>query len=64
MLFSDKQIYNQINRIYMAKKDASMTFCEFLEKLLHFHLPHNMRVFSITVFRLLPSLIYFLFIDS
>ena len=42
----------------------SVTFCEFFEKLLHFYLlPGLKQVFSVTIFRLLPSLINFLFID-
>ena len=42
----------------------SVTFCEFFEKLLHFYLlPGLKQVFSVTIFRLLPSTINFLFID-
>ena len=42
----------------------SATFCEFFEKLLHFYLlPGLKQVFSVTIFRLLPSPINFLFID-
>ena len=42
----------------------SVTFCEFFEKLLHFYLlPGLKQVFSVTIFRLLPSPINFLFID-
>ena len=48
------------------KVDVNITFCKFLEKLLHFHLLYALKqVFSVTVFSLLlPSLIYFSFIDS
>ena len=48
MLFSDKQMYNQVNLNYMAEKDASITFCEFSEKIVTFYnyyiifyLPYN-----------------------
>ena len=42
----------------------SVTFCKFFEKLLHFYLlPGLKQVFSVTIFRLLPSPINFLFID-
>ena len=42
----------------------SVTFCESFEKLLHFYvLPGLKQVFSVTIFRLLPSPINFLFID-
>ena len=52
--------------IIWQKVDASVTFCEFLEKLLHFHLSSALKhqFFSVTVFSLQPNLIYFLFIDS
>ena len=42
----------------------SVTFCESFEKLLHFYLlPGLKQVFSVTIFRLLPSPINSLFID-
>ena len=41
----------------------SVTFCESFEKLLHYLLPGLKQVFSVTIFRLLPSPINFLFID-
>ena len=61
MLFSDKQNYR-----ISQKVDVSITFCKFLEKWLHFHLLSTLKhqIFSVTVFRLLPSLIHFPFINS
>ena len=52
--------------IMWQKVDASIAFCEFLEKLSHFHLSSALKnqLLFVTVFKLLPSLIYFLFIDS
>ena len=66
MLFSDKQNCKEVNWNYMAESDACLTFSEFLEKPLHFHLLSALKhqLFSVTVFRLSPSLIYFLAIDS
>ena len=51
--------------IMWQKVDASIAFCEFLEKLSHFHLSSALKnqLLFVTVFKLLPSLIYFLFIE-
>ena len=48
-------------RIIWQKVDASLTFCKIWEKLLHFHLLSalKLQVFSVMVFKLLPSLTYF-----
>ena len=48
--------------IIWQKVDANITFCEFSEKSLHFHLLSALKnqFFSVIVFRLLPSPIYFL----
>ena len=43
MLFSDKQSYNQVNWNYMAKSRYQLTFCEFSEQLLHFHLLSTLK---------------------
>ena len=60
MLFSDKENYNQVNWNYMVKKDASITFCKFLEKFLYFHLLSALQhqVFSVSLFRLLPIALF------
>ena len=64
--FQTSKIITKSVRLIWQKIDASITFCNILEKSLHFCLSFALKhhVFSVTVFRLLPSLIYFSFIDS
>ena len=63
--FQTTKIITNTIEIIPEKVDASVSFCEFLEKWLHFHILSALKHhFFVTVYRLLPNLIYFLFIGS
>ena len=58
--FQTTKIITNTIEIIPEKVDASVSFCEFLEKWLHFHILSALKHHSfVTVYRLLPNLIYF-----
>ena len=64
--FQTSKIITKSIGIIWQNVDASIIFCEFSKKSLHFLLLSALKnqFFSVTVFRLLPSLVYVLFTDS
>ena len=67
ILFSNKQIYNQANWDYMAKSRCQHNILQIFWEIVTFSSFICLKTwvfFSVTVLRLLPSFIYFLFIDS
>ena len=67
MLLSDKQIYNQVNWNYMTESRCQHKVLGMFGEIAIFFSFIRLRApgfISVTVFRFLPSLIYFLSIDS